>query len=63
MNGAGMLKVRLSRQRHFTDIVTLGVGSGNQGWSYPVGERAQRGGVTGEGRATGPRHGGDDVCR
>ena len=42
--------------------VTLRVGSGNQGWSYPVGERAQQGGVTGEGRATGPRDGGDDVC-
>ena len=57
-----MLKVRLSKQRPFTDIVNLRVGSGNQGWSYPVGERAQRGGVTREGKATGPRDGGDDIC-
>ena len=57
-----MLRVRLSRLRPFTDIINLGVGSGSQGWSYPVGERARQGGVTGEGRTTGPRAGGEDAC-
>ena len=56
-----MLKVRLSRQHTFTVMINLGVGRGSQGWSYPVGERTQWGGVTREGRATGPRDGGDDI--